>query len=51
MEEIIKIVNETPNDMELGKKIREWYFKIDKKFINPYKVNEIVEDWYKRNEV
>lgn len=93
MEEIFEIVRETPNDMELGKRIREVYHthqqKIEeytesikdkwiyespdggktvtkrafcaplseriiitdtKKFINPYKVTEVVEDWYKRNE-
>ena len=86
MEEIFDMVKETPNDMELGKKIRKWYYtqkeKMDtkwiyespdrgktvtkralgaplserilitdtKKFVNPYKVNEVIEDWYIRDE-
>lgn len=30
IEEIIKIANETPNDMELGKKIRQLIRKLEK---------------------
>lgn len=33
MEEIIKMVKETPNDMELGKKIRKWYYTQEDKWI------------------
>jgi hypothetical protein len=49
MEEIIRIIKETPNDMELGEKIREWYNQThaNKNYINPYrpyKVNEIIDD-------
>ena len=41
MEEIIKMVKETPNDMELGKKIRKWFYT---------NKDVRVENWYKRNE-
>ena len=33
MEEIIKMVRETTNDMELGKKIRKWYYTQEDKWI------------------
>lgn len=47
MEEIVKIVKETPNDMELGRLIR--------KMVNSLNTNSLtitntkVDDWYKRN--
>ncbi len=47
MEEILKIVKETPNDMELGRLIR--------KMVNTSNTNSLditnskVDDWYKRN--
>ena len=31
IEEIFKIVKETPNDKELGKKVREYYWNYTKK--------------------
>lgn len=94
MEEITQLIKSTPNDSELGKKIRSMYYihqqKVEEytksvegkfiyespdggktiyqrligsplsertlirdteKFINPYKVNEVIEDWYKRDGV
>jgi hypothetical protein len=34
MEEIFDMVTQTPNDMELGKKVRMWYYeKMDTKWI------------------
>lgn len=51
MEEVIRIIRESPNDMELGKRIREWYnqTETDKSYVNPYRVNEIIDEWYLRN--
>ena len=71
MEEIFDMVKETPNDMELGKKIRKWYYTQEDKWIyeSPDKgktvtkrligsplsekitiKEELIEDWYKRDE-
>lgn len=41
MEEIKKLVKETPNDMELGKKIRELVSKVNTPLSE-------IEDWYVR---
>jgi hypothetical protein len=51
MEEIIRIIKETPNDMELGKRIREWYDEThsNKNYTTPYRVSEVIDDWYLRN--
>lgn len=72
MEEILKMIEETPNDMELGKKLRKWYYIQQDKWIyeSPDKgktvtkrvfgaspsekitiKEELIEDWYKRDEV
>lgn len=82
MEEIFKMVTQNPNDMELGKKIRSWYYTqkekqeeytkgLEDKWIyespnggrtitkramgSPLSErivikDELIEDWYKRNE-
>lgn len=51
MEEVIRIIKETPNDMELGKRIREWYnqTQTNKSYVTPYRVNEVIDEWYLRN--
>lgn len=39
IEQLKKLIEDTPNDNELGKKLREWFLKQSKdnpKFINPY---------------
>ena len=40
LKEIIELINKYPNDMELGKKLREWYYQ--------QKDNRI-DEWYDRN--
>ena len=83
MEEIIEMVIQTPNDMELGKKLRKWYWGMKEKQEEYTKSlegkwvyespdggktvtrrpvgsplsqrtiikEELIEDWYKRDEV
>ena len=40
LKEIIELINKYPNDMELGKKLREWFYQ--------QKDNRI-DEWYDRN--
>ncbi len=41
IQQLIQLTRDTPNDNELGKKLREWYFQTQttdtkKKYVNPY---------------
>ena len=40
LKEIIELINKYPNDMELGRKLREWFYQ--------QKDNRI-DEWYDRN--
>lgn len=40
LKEIIELINKYPNDAELGRKLREWYYQ--------QKVHRI-DEWYARN--
>jgi hypothetical protein len=41
IEQLKQLINDTPNDTELGRKIRELYFQLEesntkRKYVNPY---------------
>lgn len=41
IQQLIQLIKDTPNDNELGRKLREWYIQLQnintkKKYVNPY---------------
>lgn len=42
LEELIKLIHNYPNDAELGKKVREWYWN------NKTKRESKIDVWYER---
>jgi len=35
IEQLKQLINDTPNDTELGRKIREWYFQLEESKCKP----------------